>query len=234
MGNVTNGTTPPPTARVTSDIGMTVSMEVPSTAAGKTVLGNAFAYGLHAAACASVKGMWATLGKCMMGESNSTGVTFDMALSIAPELKMAGNTAAPCTKNDCYGDDAPARRMAEVALKNSGTFGVEAKGAAALKVVDQAETALKTQAAAAKAAPSLIAATTALYVDQAVTRPAMAAAVKSAGINTTAVSAAVSAAKITISAPKKTSSLDAPAGTSSAYTAGVAGVVSLIAGALLF
>lgn len=223
--NTSNVTVPTASVEVTTS--MIISLDISTMNTGqKTATGNALAFGLHAASCKGVSSMWSTLVQCMMGQSSTEGVTFDVDMSIDSAL---GSAAYGCASDsDCYGDAAPSRRMAAVALTNSATFKVTAEGDAAATVAQTAKASLDT----ASAGDTFSAAAILTEVNRAMTRPAMNATL---GDFVAALETAVGAAQVTVAVATIEGATVAPAAgtTSNAFVTGFSSVFLLVAGALL-
>jgi hypothetical protein len=206
----------------------------------KTAVGYGVAYGIHDAACKGVQPMWDTLVNCMLGNSKIEGISFGMAMAIDSQLvtEQPGCNSA----SDCYGGEA--RRLAAVELANKGDFDVSIAGPALADTttdyVAQAKTAIET----ARTSGALSASNVQASLVSAMNRTAVTS--KVSGDTLAAVKAAAQAAVATVSAPVEVIVTVAPAtqapavgtgavaGTSSAYTTGVASALAVVFGALLF
>lgn len=228
---------------VTTSIGVDITLDISAfTDDEKLGTGNGIAFGIHDSACDAVLAgaMAETKGKCLIGESKVTGISFNMAMSISSDL-LPGSASQPgCTSADCYGEPVPARRLAPVKLTNKGDFAIKIAGAA----LEQAN-----NVAAPIDYSTLATAAITVAKSSGALAPAMIQASLKKSFNRTSVRAklgdkvavlevAAATATVTVEEPVVSTVTMAPtapaAGTSGAYTAGAASALALIAGVFLF
>ena len=216
-------TTTPRSVTVKTKMNMDIELDIDNmTDDQKLGTGMSIAYGMHAACCEGVSSFWTSLGHCLIGRSNVTGVSFGIDLAVAPEL---GDHDYACTSPvDCYGtrrlqllSAEQQRLLAATTLSNEAEFSITSVGESSADTIATASSSLESAQAADKFSPASIL----KHVEVALSRPKLAAKIGDASIMQ-AIKSAVGNATITLAALEVTDS----ASTSAKVTSGAGGGLS--------